>query len=151
MNPRRLAAWLSGLWGGLLLGVGLVGAPAGFATTTVEIAGRAAGRMFAVEAYLSLGLAVALCLLLRKRERFSGEEGAGSAMSADLMITLGVLFCTVAGYFALQPMMAAARAGQGSVSFAALHGASVGFYALKALLVLVLAWRLTAISPRPSS
>ena len=52
------------------------------------------------------------------------------------------MFCTVAGYFAIQPMMAAARAGQGVWSFAALHGASAGFFALKALLVCVLAWRL---------
>jgi hypothetical protein len=53
------------------------------------------------------------------------------------------LFCTVAGYFALQPMMAAARAGQGPWSFAALHVASTAFFSLKALLVLVLAWRVS--------
>ena len=56
-------------------------------------------------------------------------------------VRIGVTY-TVAGYFALQPMMATARAGQGAWSFGALHGMSVGFYALKALLVLVLAWRL---------
>ena len=60
------------------------------------------------------------------------------------MLTLGALFCTVAGYFALQPMMAAARAGEGAVSFGALHGLSAGFYALKTGLVVALAWRLTA-------
>ena len=41
------------------------------------------------------------------------------------------------------PMMAAARAGQGSLSFGALHGLSAGFFGLKGLLVLALAWRLT--------
>jgi hypothetical protein len=56
---------------------------------------------------------------------------------------LGVLFCTVAGYFAIQPMMAAARAGQGSLSFGALHGISSAFFVLKGLLVLALAWRLS--------
>jgi hypothetical protein len=52
------------------------------------------------------------------------------------------LFCTVAGYFAVQPMMASARVGEGSVSFGALHGIAMGFYGLKAILVSTLAWRL---------
>ena len=56
----------------------------------------------------------------------------------------GALFCTVAGYFALQPMMAAARAGQGAWSFGALHAVSAVFFGLKTLLVLALAWRLAA-------
>ena len=60
-----------------------------------------------------------------------------------MLLVLGTLFCTVAGYYALQPMMAQARAGQGAWSFGALHAASLGLFALKALLVLVLAWRLT--------
>jgi hypothetical protein len=41
-------------------------------------------------------------------------------------------------------MMAAARAGQGAWSFGALHAASSGLFGLKGLLVLALAWRLTA-------
>ena len=60
------------------------------------------------------------------------------------MLALGALFCTVAGYFALQPMMAAARAGEGGLSFGALHALSAGFYAVKTALVVALAWRLTA-------
>jgi hypothetical protein len=67
--------------------------------------------------------------------------------SVNLMLLLGTLFCTVAGYFAVQPMMAAARAGQGAISFGALHAVSAGFFMLKGLLVLALAWRLTAITP----
>ena len=63
---------------------------------------------------------------------------------ANLVLLLGTLFCTVAGYFALQPMLAAARAGQGTVSFMALHAVSSGLFALKGLLVLALAWRLGA-------
>jgi hypothetical protein len=51
------------------------------------------------------------------------------------------VFCTVAGYFALQPMMAAARAGEGPLSFGQLHAVSAAFYAVKLLLVLALAWR----------
>jgi hypothetical protein len=59
-------------------------------------------------------------------------------------LLLGTLFCTVAGSFAVQPMMAAARAGQGPVSFATLHAVSAALFVLKGVLVLVLAWRLSA-------
>ena len=142
MKSTRWAAGIAGLWAGVLLGVGLIGAPAGFAAALPEIAGRAAGRMFAQEAYLSLALALAMCLLLRRRPQ--GQIQPGAVFSVNLMLTLGALFCTVAGYFALQPMMAAARAGEGAVSFGALHGLSAGFYALKTGLVVALAWRLTA-------
>ena len=138
----RWAACIAGLWAGVLLGVGLIGAPAGFATALPETAGRAAGRMFAQEAYLSLALALVMCLLLRRRPQ--DQTPPGAVFSVNLMLTLAALFCTVAGYFALQPLMAGARAGEGAVSFGALHGLSAGFYALKAGLVVALAWRLTA-------
>jgi hypothetical protein len=142
LNTTRLAAWLSGLWAGLLLGIALIGAPAGFAMTAAETAGRIAGRMFAHEAYLSLALAVLLFLMLRATSRRAAAAGTGTVLSTDMLLVLGTLFCTVAGYFALQPMMAAARAGQGNWSFGALHGASMAFFGLKTLLVALLAWRL---------
>ena len=44
--------------------------------------------------------------------------GQGSQFSVDMALCLGTLFCTVAGYFAVQPMLAAARAGQGAVTSA---------------------------------
>ena len=65
-------------------------------------------------------------------------------LSAETLLLLGTLFCTVAGYFAVQPLMAAARAGQGGLSFGLLHAVSGGFYALKTLLVIALAWRASA-------
>ena len=143
MKPMRWAACIAGLWAGILLGVGLIGAPAGFAATLPEIAGRVAGRMFLQEAYLSLALAVVMFLLLRHRASSASDKPTGSVFSLDLMLVLGTLFCTVAGYFAIQPMMASARAGQGNLSFGALHAISAAFYALKTGLVLTLAWRLT--------
>ena len=142
---RRLAGWVSGVCGGLLLGVGFIGAPAGFAVTTAEIAGRSAGRMFAVEAYVSLAVAVIVLILTRRSASVEPEQPVVPALNTDVLLVLGTLFCTVAGYFVIQPMMAAARAGQGGgLSFGALHGLSAGFFALKALLVLLLAWRLAA-------
>jgi hypothetical protein len=142
MKGARWAGWLAGLWAGLLWGIGLIGAPAGFAVTAPEIAGRIAGRMFAQEAHLSLALAVVLFLMLKRVARRGAATGAGSVLSADMLLALGGLFCTVTGYFALQPMMEVARSGQGAWSFATLHGASAALYGLKALLVSVLAWRL---------
>ncbi len=142
ITAPRVTAWLAGLWAGVLWGVGLIGAPAGFATTLPETAGRVAGRMFVQEAYLSLVLGLVLFLMLRKIASAAAEAGTGSVFDTNMLLALGAMFCTVAGYFAVQPMMASARAGQGPVSFGALHAISAGFYLLKAVLVSVLAWRL---------
>lgn len=141
---QRLARLLAGLWAGLLVGLGAIGAPAGFAVTTVEIAGRTAGRMFAIEAHVSLTVAVILLLLNRKTVLAEPDQPPVPALNTNLLLVLGTLFCTIVGYFVLQPMMAAARAGEGSLSFGVLHGLSAGLFALKGVLVLSLAWRLTA-------
>jgi uncharacterized protein DUF4149 len=145
MTARRVTGWLAGLWAGLLWAIALIAAPAGFANAPADVAGRIAGRMFAQEAYLTLVVSVVLFVLLRRQARAAATAGAGSVFSADMLLALGALFCTVAGYFALQPMMAAARSGQAAIaSFGALHGASMALYGLKALLASVLAWRLAA-------
>ena len=141
---QRLRKLLAGLWAGLLVGLGAVGAPAGFAVTTVEIAGRAAGRMFAIEAYVSLAVAVLLLFLTRKAISTEPDQPPAPALNTNLLLLLGTLFCTIVGYFVLQPMMVAARAGEGGLSFGTLHGLSAGFFVLKGLLVLALAWRFTA-------
>jgi len=98
------------------------------------------------EAYLSLAMAIVLFVIERQRGRQVAAAGAGSVFSANLVLLLGTLFCTVAGYFAVQPMMAAARAGQGTVSFMTLHAVSAGLFALKGLLALALAWRLSSVA-----
>jgi len=141
---HRFAKLLAGLWAGMLIGLGAIGAPAGFAVTTVEIAGRTAGRMFSIEAYVSLAAATLLLLLTRKAAAAEVDQPPVPALNTNLLLVLGTLFCTIVGYFVIQPMMAVARTGQGSLSFGALHGLSAGFFALKGLLVLSLAWRLTA-------
>jgi hypothetical protein len=144
MNLRRLAALVAGLWAGLILGIAAIGAPASFANAARDVAGRVAGQMFAQEAYVSLVAAVALLVLVRRQARDDAQAGRGSALSANVLLVLGALFCTVFGYFAMQPMMASARAGQGLLSFGVLHGVSAVFFLLKGLLVAVLAWRLSA-------
>ena len=132
----RLARLLPGLWLGLLLTIALVAAPASFAVLPGADAGRVVGRLFAQESWTSLALAGLLLWLLRAH----GHAPLLWAAAA----------CTLLGYFALQPLMAAARTGQGAFSFGQLHLVSTVLYGLKTLLVLRLAWRVT-LSRAPSS
>ena len=144
IDLRRAAALLAGLWSGVILCIAAIGAPASFAIAPRDVAGQVAGQMFAREAYVGLGVALILLMAIRRRTRDDVEAGAGSVMSANMLLVLGALFCTVLGYFALQPMMAAAKVVQGALSFGALHGISAVFFVLKGLLILALAWRLSA-------
>lgn len=146
-SASRFAALVAALWAGILLCIGVIAAPAAFATLARSDAGRFVNRLFEQEAYLSIAVAVVLFAVERQRSRDAALAGTGSVFSVNLMLLLGTLFCTVAGYFAVQPMMAAARSGQGGVSFGMLHAVSAGFFVLKGLLVLALAWRLTELSP----
>jgi hypothetical protein len=139
----RAASVLAGLWAGVLACIGAVAAPSAFATLSAPDAGRFVSRVFEQEAYLSIAIAIVLIVIERQRSRDAAAAGTGSVFSTSIVLLLGTLFCTVAGYFAIIPMMAAARAGRGSVSFAVLHAVSGGLFALKGLLVLSLAWRLT--------
>ncbi len=143
LDSRRLACLVAGVWAGLILGIAAIGAPAGFANLSPDVAGRVAGRMLAQEAYLSLVVGVILLLLERRQARLDAEAGRGSVFSTNVVLVLGTLFCTMLGYFAVQPMMVAARAGQGLWSFGALHGLSAAMFGLKGLLALALAWRLS--------
>lgn len=145
---ERLRRLLPGLWAGWLLCVGLLATPAVFALLSGAEAGRVVGRMLAQEAYTSLALGVLLLVLERLSARRAALAGTGSQFSAGMLLVLGSLFCTVAGYFGVQPLMPAARAGQGTLSFGQLHAVSAAFFVLKGLLVLALAWR--AAAPRPS-
>ena len=138
----RLAVLLAGLWAGVLLCIGALAAPAAFSVLARPDAGRFVNRLFEHEAYVSIAVAIVLFAIERQRSRDAAAAGTGSVFSANLILLLGTLFCTVAGYFAVQPMLEAARAGQGALSFGALHAISAGFFVLKGLLVLVLAWRL---------
>ena len=141
----RAAAVLAGLWAGVLLCIGAMAAPAAFAVLASADAGRFVGRLLGQEAYLSLALAVLLFLIERARTRRVAQPDAGSVFGVNLMLLLGTLFCTVAGYFAVQPMMVAARAGQGPWSFGALHAVSGGLFLLKGVQVLALAWRMAPV------
>jgi hypothetical protein len=143
MSLERWRRLLPGLWAGWLLCVALLATPAAFATLLPSDAGRAVARMLAQEAGTALALGVVLLLL----ERNAARRAGGPAFSVGIGLALGAIFCTVAGYYAVQPMMAAARLGSGALSFGQLHAVSAAFYIVKLALVLALAWR--AARPAP--
>jgi hypothetical protein len=142
MDLRRLAAVAAALWAGVILGIGLIAAPAAFAVLQRSVAGAVVGRMFTQEAYLGLAFSALLLWAVRRVARTDAAAGRGSQFSLALVLVLAALFCTVFGHFGLQPMMAAARAGEGALSFAALHGMSAALFGLKGLVLVALAWRL---------
>ena len=147
---ERLRVLLPALWLGGLVCIATIAAPAAFKALAPPLAGQVVGRIFAAEAATSLALGLLVLLL----ERRCGEERGLPAMHAGVLLAFGTLFCSVAGYYALQPLMAAARAGQGSLGFGQLHLISTVFYGCKTLLVLGLAWRVAApgaLNPAPSS
>lgn len=142
----RLRVLLAGAWLGLLLCVAAVATPAGFAVLSQADAGRLASRILATEAYLSLALAMTLLVLERRSARARADEGVGSQFSGGMVLALLALFCTVLGWFVVQPQMAAARLGQGPLSFAQWHAVSAVFFGVKVLAVAALAWRGTAVA-----
>jgi len=135
----RLRALLSAAWLGIVICVAAFAAPAAFAVLERADAGRFVGRLFAMEAATSLALAMLLILIERRLTRDEPK-----VITTEFLLAAGALFCTVAGYYAVQPQMEAARAGQGALSFGALHAISAGFLGLKGVLLLVLAWRSSA-------
>lgn len=135
---RRVQMLLAALWGGFLLSVAGVVMPGAFAVLERAQAILLARQVFKLEAQISLGLA----LLLMMMERRAVRDG-GPTLSAEFFLPAGAMFCTVAGYYVLQPMMDDALHGAPGLSAMALHGISMGFYGLKTLLVLALAWRLS--------
>lgn len=137
----RLRQLLPGLWAGVLLCIATIAAPAAFALLDRPVAGQVVGWFFTREAWLSLVAALVLMAIERQRARAAASAGLGSVLSTELLLLLATVFCTVAGYFALQPLMAQARAGQGPLTFGQLHAISVGFFLAKLLCILALAWR----------
>jgi hypothetical protein len=142
-RSRRLlpAAWL-----GLLACIALVAAPASFAVLARADAGRVNGRIFQVEAWVSIGAALLLWLLERARARRAAAAGRGSVFSTEMVLLLGTLLATLLAAYGVQPMIEAARSGLPvPLGFGVLHAISVGLFGVKLLLVAALAWRAAAV------
>jgi hypothetical protein len=131
-----------------MVAVGGVAAPALFMGLERQLAGRAAGRIFTLEAKVSLAFAIVLFMIERRRTRDLSESGhAASAMNANVLLVLAALFLAIFGEFVLHPMIEAAKAGEPTaLPFGALHGLSSALYWVRAVMVGALAWRLTAVS-----
>ena len=140
---ERFAGWLAGLWTGAMAAIGFVAAPTLFATLPRADAGRVAARLFEIDAYVGLAVAASLLALAMRSPRVL-HRAATSRFSVELMLVLAALFCIVAGYFAIQPMIDTARRGEGGPSFAVLHGVASAFFLAKVVAAAAMAWRLTA-------
>ena len=138
---RRL---LPGVWLGLLAAIAFLAMPAAFHALDRASAGTLAREMFAWEARVSLAFG-ALLLVIERRAGLEHHLATGaSQFTVPMMLLLGALFCTVAGYYGLLPAMETLRAGgTASLDFGQLHALSTAFFGAKGLFVLVLAWRAT--------
>jgi hypothetical protein len=138
---RRL---LPGLWLGLLLAIALIATPAASGSLDRAAFGAVARAIFAREAPASLVLGV-LILVIERRDALARHLATGvSQFSLEMTLAIGALFCTVAGYYGLEPMMEQARSGgAAALTFMQLHAISLAFFGVKGLLVLALAWKAT--------
>jgi hypothetical protein len=141
---ERLRRLLPGIWFGLLLAIALIATPAANGTLDKASFGAVARAIFAREAPASLVFGV-LILVIERRDALVRHLATGvSQFSLEMALALGALFCTVAGYYGLEPMMEQARAGAAvPLTFLQLHAISLAFFGVKGLLVLALAWRAT--------
>lgn len=132
------------LWVGSLWAVGYIVAPTLFATLPDRtLAGTIAGRLFRVEAWISLACAsVLLLLILRDKRKLPNFKSC-------LILVCAMLACTLIGYFGLQPFMAALREGAGGLAsdaararFGMLHGASSAIFLVQSVLGAALVLRI---------
>jgi hypothetical protein len=146
LNPisESLRRLLPGLWFGLLLAIALIATPAASHSLDKASFGAVARAIFAREAPASLILGVVI-LVIERRDALSRHLATGvSQFSFEMVLAIVALFCTVAGYYGLEPMMAQARAGAAtSPTFMQLHAISLAFFGVKGLAVLALAWKAT--------
>ena len=134
----RLRILLLTFWGGSLWTVGYVIAPLLFATLTDRAqAGTLAGLFFKAEAWISLICGASLLAMI-------WVEREHPTRILQIKLVIGMLLCTVIGYFGLQPYMAELRAiaaQSGGIMddvvrsrFGMLHGAASVIYLLHSLL-----------------
>lgn len=131
--------------------IGYLVAPVLFSTLPDRaLAGAVAGRLFQLEAWISLACALVLLLLLRWPKSATNEHKKGDGRA--LVLICAIAACSLVGYFGLQPFMAALRASAAATGgvmppdmrtqFGVLHGIASAIYLAKSLLGLLLVVRL---------
>lgn len=148
MRAARIRLLIATLWIGSLWTIGYVVAPTLFASLTDRmLAGTIAGKLFRIEAWISIVCALALIASVKS----APEESNAKAGKQVRWLALAMLVCTLVGYFGLQPFMSTLReaAGPGGVmdaatksQFGILHGVSSAFYLIQSLLGALLIWKL---------
>lgn len=145
MLAARARVLIATFWAGSLWTVGYLVAPTLFATLSDSmLAGTIAGKLFRIEAWISVVSSLALILLVR----VNSDDGSAKMRKHVTWLASGMLVCTLIGFFALQPFMsalrdAAALAGgvmdpEAKTRFGLLHGASSTFYLVQSLLAIAL-------------
>ena len=136
MLAMRARLLIACLWAGSLWAVGYLVAPTLFITLPDQVlAGTIAGKLFRVEAWLSVVCGIVLITLCY----FHAPDGR---LKKLLVLSVGMLLCTLVGYFGIQPFMASLReATVGGVittdaktQFGILHGVASGIYFIQSLL-----------------
>lgn len=142
MFLSRARLLIATFWVGTLWAVGFVVAPTLFSTLSDRaLAGTIAGSLFNIVAWLSVFCAVALLALLFQANR----SVLNKPSKTSTYLILGMVVCTVLGYFALQPYMADLRLvlhstldvgaiADAKKQFGILHGVSTGVYVVQSLL-----------------
>ncbi|RJG09468.1 DUF4149 domain-containing protein [Massilia cavernae] len=139
----RLRLLVAALWAGSLWAVGYLVAPTLSATLADrKLFGTIVGSIFNSQAWLSVGCAAAMLVLV-----FMAKAVDGKRRRTLYWLVLAMLACTVLGYFGIQPMLATLRAAAGPQEvmaseqrtlFGILHGVSAVFYLVQSVLGAVL-------------
>lgn len=148
MVAARARVVLATLWIGSLWTIGYIVAPTLFATLQDRaLAGTLAGRMFQIEAWITIVCALLLAILVVR-----AGEAYESRQRKHLLILIGLMLaCTLISHFGIQPLMAELRASvapgsamgsETAARFGRLHGISSGIYLVQSVLGLVLVLKL---------
>jgi hypothetical protein len=143
MILNRLRLLVATLWAGSLWAVGYLVAPTLSATLADrKLFGSIAGSIFRSEAWLTVACAAAMLALV-----WAGKELDAKRRKTLTWLVLGMLACTLVGYFGLQPTMASLREAAGpqgvmesaeKTLFGILHGVAALFYLTQSILGVVL-------------
>ena len=147
--PQRLFNLFSTIWVGSLVTTGYMVAPTLFSLLSRTDAGNVAASLFRTQAFVSIVCGLVL-LMIANREVRGYAAGQGSEAGVRMVrrarrVVVGMIVCTLLGYFALQPWMNALRmAAEASgtdvghsafrTQFGILHGVSSLFYLIESLL-----------------
>lgn len=129
------STFLVTLWAGSLWTVCGIVAPQLFATLPErQLAGQMAARLFHIETWLGVVIAILLIAVFAARKIFA----AGKAILWLILLTAAA---PLASELILGPMMSAAREANDMARFGMLHGVSAMLFVIACLSALALVWK----------